>query len=193
MIRLSTLPFTTNLESDQCDLCWVGNEGYPLWTGADVCYDKEKRIVISGSIADPRPLPELREGGIWGSYSSLVLTEQFYYPRYIRTYVISAEHRGVPRSVLEVIHSFTHGLTAASNPRPFFPRYLRVHLEERPDFPEIEHNLQCADALRAWSGGLRDKILSRVEVFVIKGEADPSFVKQHSETRHAEWLNARGK
>ena len=149
--------------------------------------------MIDGRAADPRPLPELRDNGDWGSYSSLVSTEQFYYPRYTRTFVVNPEHHGVPRSVLEVIHSFTHGLTAAPDPLPFFSPYLRVHLEERPDFPEIERNLQCADVLRASWGGLRDKILSRVEVFVIKGEADPSFVKQHSEARHAEWLKARGK
>jgi hypothetical protein len=193
MIRLSTLPFTTNLPFDECDLCWTGSEGHPLWPGGFFCYNEKKQLMIKGSVADPRSFADLQGGGQWGSYSSLAFGGQFVYPNYKRTFSVNLEHRGVPGSILQVTYSFTHGWTAVSEPRPFVPRYVRVHLEKRPDFPEIARDLQCAGVLLAWGGGLRDKILSRVESFVIDGEAAPAFVKQHSEARLAEWLKAQGK
>ena len=193
MLRLSTLPFTTNLPFGECDLCWAGREGNPLWPGGGghFAYNEEKKIRVDAFVSK-RELPDLPGGGRWGSYSSLISADQFYFPIYSRTFSLSPTGHSVPGSVLDVVYSFTHGFIAASDRHsPLMD--LRVKLDERPGFAALKCDMNCANILASSSGGLRDKILSRVESFVITGAADPLFVKEHSMTRYVEWLKAQGR
>jgi hypothetical protein len=193
MLRLSTLPFTTNLPFDECDLCWAGREGYPLWPdgGGYFAYDKERKIRIYESVRK-RELPDLLGGGWWSLYREESPTASFYYPTYQRSFVLHGDAFGNPPPgitlqpgvLLRTVYSFTHGIS--------FDFRSSVFLEEKPNFRDIEKNIHCHHILSEIPTNDRTRYLSKVESYLIEGDADPSFVVTDSAARQAGWLKARG-
>jgi hypothetical protein len=188
MLRLDTLPFTTNLTCESCELRWANEEGHPLWPGKGgfFSYDAEKQIRILSGGADSRRLPNLPGGGFWGFYNTKWPNNSFYFPIYTKTFVSKFDKDGKPiqvawneRIVLRVVHHFSHCIGI-----DFTEKFW---MESKPDFSETKMNLLCHTVLSGANGDVNN-VLSRVEVFVVEGDPDAAFVEQHSEQRYAEWM-----